>query len=362
MRILITCPNPPWQIGGVERVVGEIAKRLAVQNEVIIFTIGEKNKTVEWNDIKVKIFKNLGYSFSLKMMLELKKNIHDINIIHTHSLGTLIPLVTFLSVNNKIVVSPHYHTGGSKRIFTFLKKIYDPIFCKIILKKAKKIICVSETEKNNIMNIFNVKKDKIEVIPNGINIETIRNSVAFNMKDKSGILLYVGRLEQYKNIHLIIKSMSYMPSEYKLYILGNGPYKIKLQQLIDNLKLHDKVQILSGLSDTDIFRWYKTCDLVLNLSSQEAFGITVIEGLAAGKNIVVNNKTSLKELASKFEYIKAIDAECIDSKELAQEIIIQVKNGKTLKKLETDLSKYTWDSIMQQTGELYEKIINDENR
>jgi len=233
MLILITCPNPPWVIGGVERVVGEIAKRLAKENEVIIYTKAKMTKTKNWKGVTVKTFKNDAIFFSLRMIFEMKKKSSEFDIIHTHSLSTAIPFETFLAVNSdKLVVSTHYHPTGSTAIFDLLKKLYDQIFCKRILKKAKKIICVSETERTNIKRKFGIENEKLMIIPNGVDIEAINASKAFDLGKKITLLLYVGRLEKYKNVHLIIKSMPYMLATYKLIIIGGGPYKTKLLQLI----------------------------------------------------------------------------------------------------------------------------------
>ncbi|MCX5998333.1 MAG: glycosyltransferase [Chloroflexi bacterium] len=122
---------------------------------------------------------------------------------------------------------------------------------------------------------------------------------------------------------------------------------------VKKLRLGDRVRLLSGLPDEAVHRWYKTCRLVVNLSSQEAFGITVVEGLAAGKPVLVNNRMALTELAGKFAAVHAVDAGRLSPEQMAREMARLCDVGV----VPADLSAYDWDSIAAQMAEVYSGLF-----
>jgi glycosyltransferase involved in cell wall biosynthesis len=346
-------------IGGVETVVKEMSERLARNNfEVEVLTQSRSVAspvTETLNGIVVRRFKTgpLGLDFPfLKGTLRkyLKENSNKYDLIHVHGYHSFSPLyAAWAKGRNKLVFNPHYHGIGHNLVMTLLLKPYHHIG-KVAFEKADKIVCVSETEKSAIQKHFSVPDGKITVIPNGVDQAIISQATPFPLDGR--ILLYIGRLEKFKNIHLAIQAMAYLPIKYKFMIVGNGPYKGKLLELIEELHLAHRVQILSGLSNEEIYRWYKTCDAVINLSSQEAFGLTVIEGLAAGKAVIVNNKMALAELAAKLDGVYTVEAEKLSFRQLAERIVRTCESKVSL----ADLSEYSWDAIVERVGLLYQSL------
>jgi len=92
----------------------------------------------------------------------------------------------------------------------------------------------------------------------------------------------------------------------------------------------------------------KSCDLFVNLSSVEAFGMTVLEALAAGAPAVVNAAGGLGEFAERFGGVKSIDVEATSSEsiaELMEESILGV--------VKEDLSGYDWRNISLRVENAY---------
>jgi glycosyltransferase involved in cell wall biosynthesis len=144
--------------------------------------------------------------------------------------------------------------------------------------------------------------------------------------------------------------MKYVPEEYYLHIIGNGSYKRDLLKLIRQLKLEKKVRILSDLSDDEIYWWLKTCNLCINLSEAEAFGITVIEALCAGKPVIVNDRGGLAELAKNFpQAILPVKIEKgFSHKKLAELIILHYA-----KEIDVNLGPFAWKNIAERIKEVY---------
>jgi len=347
-------------VGGVEAVVKEISERLARKAfyvEVLSQDPEGKYPSEEMiNDVKVRRFKTgpLGIDLrscgTLRQYLKEKGSQYD--IIHAHSYHAFPALyAAWGKGKSRFIFQPHYHGRGHTLLMSLLHKPYKFVG-RGIFDKADKVICVSEAEKCLVEKDFPNSKGKVAVIPNGVDIESISEATPFSYEERC--LLYVGRLEKYKNVHLIINTMPYLTEEYKLIIIGDGTYKSKLFQSINRLHLVDRVKILSGLPDEEVYRWYKTCNLVLNLSCQEAFGITILEALAAGKPAIVNNRAALAEFAAKFDQVHTLQAEALSPEQLAEQIALRC-NGEAST---PDLSEYSWESITSKVISVYKEAIS----
>lgn len=87
------------------------------------------------------------------------------------------------------------------------------------------------------------RSDKYVVIPNGLDIPKY-NALA-NSGKKEKIILLMGRMQKYKNMQTALMAISRADiSDWKVKVLGDGPYRESLEQLVDELKLRDKVDFL----------------------------------------------------------------------------------------------------------------------
>lgn len=368
MKIAQVCHRYYPNIGGIENHVKEISERLAMKNEVEVISADLSSSNLPFeiiNGVGVRRFNSIGpknaYFFSPQILFYLRKA--DFDIIHVHNYNAIPALLASLAkevkvfpylfssfnytVNRKFVFTPHYHEIGSSAFRNFLIRPYK-LFGARIFRKADKIICVSEYERELIKRNFKMSEDKMVIVPNGISLKEIREAKPFDFD--GNLILYVGRLEKYKNIHLVIKAMKFLPESY-FYIGGTGSYEKELRNLIHKLGLEGRVKLLGFVPDGEKYRWMKTCSLFVNLSGIEAFGMTVLEALAAGKPVIVNEEGGLKELADKFEGVFPVDA-----KEVSAEGLARVMEERIGGNVRADLDEYTWDNVAEKVEKIYEEI------
>lgn len=360
MKIAQVCPRYYPYIGGIETTVEEVSERLVrkgINVEILTQDPLNRYQAVESiNGVTVRRFKTgtLGLDFpwiNEALRQYLRENASKYDLIHAHSYHAFPAFYAAKTKgSNKLIFNPHYHGRGHTQLMSLLHIPYR-LIGKTVFEKADKVVFVSETEKSIAQKHFSIPEDKIVVISSGVNESEILRATPYSFNGK--LLLYVGRLEKYKNIHLAIEAIVYLPNEYSLKIIGSGPYEKNLMRLIYKLHLTGRVQIISGLSNKEVYQWYKTCDLVLNLSNQEAFGLTVLEGLTAGKPVLVNNKTALAEMAAKFDQVYPVDAETLSPMQLARHIVKACDSKIGI----PDLSQYSWDSIVEQIKSLYESLF-----
>ena len=177
--------------------------------------------------------------------------------------------------DQKIIIHWHSDIIG----YYFLKNLVR-IFEKIVLKKSKYIIC---TTKSYAKTSFALKKfvSKVVIVP----LFIFKNSLPIikNRKQNKNCykILSVGRLVKYKGYKNLINAISLLPKKYFLNIIGDGPEKEDLLNLIDTLNLKNRVKLLGNLNDRKKFNEYQRADLfVLSSNSRkEAFGLVLIEAM-----------------------------------------------------------------------------------
>ena len=358
MKILIVAPLPPYYRGGIERVVGELAQRLSRYHDADVHvwsgTLGHA-QTCDWEGVHVKTYhtsRRVGYA-SPQMFVDLKRCGRSFDVIHAHSSGTLVPLMASLTATTTpLVVSPHFHPLASNKLFSRIKPFYERVVDRYTLDKANKVICVSETEAEMMRKRFAIA-DKVVTIYNGVNADKIQSAQPYKFDGK--LILYVGRLERYKNIQLVVEAFAHLPKRFVFYIVGEGPYKSRLEALIHHYCLSERVKLLGACPDKELYRCMRTSALLVNLSEIEAFGITVLEALAAGAPALVNETLGLGELARRFDRaVFSIPVEAVSAHELAQAIHDVAGTDVGL----VDLNDFRWDRIAARTLDVYKEVCN----
>ena len=300
MLLAQICPRYFPFNGGIETHVREISERL--QNKGVNIEVlttdpsGELPEKDIINGVKVRRFKSFApsdnYHFSLQLMKYLVKNSKNYDVLHAHSYHDFPALYVAQTKNKrKFVFTPHYHGGGHAFFRDILHFPYR-ILGGQIFNEADNIICVSSYERNLILNHFPNISKKITIIPNGINLQEFKLERG---KRKRGKLLYVGRLEEYKGIQYLIKVLPELDTKFFLQIIGKGPYKKNLTQLVNELHLIDRVNFLEDLTREDLLKEYSNSEVFILLSKYEAYSICVAEALASSTPCIVANNSALKE-------------------------------------------------------------------
>ena len=297
MKIIQVCPRYYPYIGGVETHVKNISERLAKQYDISVFTTdpsGSLPEREEINGVNVIRFKSYApdnaYYFSFEMLKKLRNIKCD--IVHSHAYAAFPLAFSSLIQKKKFVVTPHYHRFGHSPIRNLLIKFYRPIGKKI-LKQADIIVCVSNYERNLLIDDFKLDVKNFFLIPNGINKNDFKNVKKEEKNQKK--ILYVGAINKFKGIEYIVDALSKLDDYIILEIIGKGPYQKKLVKKVNDLGLTKRVNFYGHLSRGELLKKYATADLFVLLSKYEAFGISVAEALASKTVCIVAESSALTE-------------------------------------------------------------------
>ena len=226
-------------IGGVETVVKELSEHFVKRgHSVTVYTtdpLGVLDTAEEINGVSVRRFKswapNDAYFISMSLKQCLKKELNQYNIVHAHSYHAIPALYALHSHPKHFFFSGHYHGGGHTPVRKILHIPYK-VIAKNLFTRAERVFCVSHFEKSLVELDFPESSGKITVIPNGVN-PAISNAEPFTKKGK--IILYVGRLERYKNVHRLLGALPFLSPTDRLVIIGNGPAYNTLKKQAERL-------------------------------------------------------------------------------------------------------------------------------
>ena len=361
MKIAQICPRYFPDIGGVETHVKEISERLVkAGHDVEVITTdptGKLKKRETINGVKVtrlRVFApGNAYYFAPQIYTYLRK--HHYDVIHAHSYHAFPAFFAALGGHGgKFVFTPHYHRYGHTAFRNLLHGPYR-LLGKLIFSRADSVICVSEYEKRLVESDFKVAAKTVK-IPNGINLREFGNlkSAGKNLKREPGkkkILLYVGRLEEYKGVQYIIHSLPEL-QDFRLRIVGKGPYEVELHNMAKNLGVERRVEWLKELSRKALLECYADADIFLMLSSHEAYGITVAEALATGTPCIVATGSALEEFV---DGRNCIGIESPISKEKVIRALKEIKKTEGKESSGTGKNIMDWNEVSARIEKQYMK-------
>ncbi len=135
---------------------------------------------------------------------------------------------------------------------------------------------------------------RVEVVPYGIALEPLLTATSPPNGHLTGVLdrlssprvLFVGRLVYYKGLTVLLEAIA--ATGASLVIAGDGPLETALRERVEALGVACRVAFCSGLSDEDVRRLYRACDVFVLPSTErtEAFGLVQVEAMASGLPVV----------------------------------------------------------------------------
>ena len=300
--------------GTVTRTV-QIAK--SIQNdfgiECIVLSTDqglEEESKKQLNDLKTVLLPCLNDRFYIPYfsLQKLRDLIKKVDIIHLMSHWTLINVIVYLFARQ--LKKPYtFCPAGALYIYgrsSLLKKVYNLIIGKSIIKNASRCIAITDLEKKYFLE-FGVKKQLISVIPNGIDNNEFYPDLeaSNNFKKKFGLqkapyILFVGRLNLIKGPDLLLQAyIKLLPDFPNLNMVFAGPDGGLGDQLGEEIKkksIEQKVHLIGYIGDKDKVGAYTGAEFLVVPSRREAMSIVALEAGACGTPVILTTECGFDEV------------------------------------------------------------------
>lgn len=290
-------------LGNYSRDTIQILSSFFSKNKYFLYTPKKiKSQRTAFFEEKENIFICTPYSLINKTLKSYWRSFSIVKDLFTNSIDIFHGLSNELPIgiektSIKSIVTIH------DLIFIRYPSLFKSIDRRIYYKKSKsaclranKIIAVSEQTKKDIIDYFNISEKKIVVVYQGCNtifqkqlpLES-KNYVIKKYFLPESYLLYVGTIEERKNLLTLLKALKRI-SDKKLVVIGNGKeYMIKCKKYILENNLENRVIFLSNLLLEEMAAIYQSAEIMIYPSLFEGFGIPILEALFS-KTPVITSK------------------------------------------------------------------------
>ena len=317
MKVALVCPAslPATQFGGIvflavdlAREIGEMGHDTTIYTTDLDFSNGSNKFNKELPRLeKIKKFRinrtHVWFSFKLffinsSMSKQIQKDKPD--IIHTIGLRSYQSFVAWrtskklkipLIVSDQGGLTTHPFFNKSGLLLKILYRIQN-FFIKRMISDATAASVANEYEKKIFSNLSN--KSKIEIIRNGVNLETLVSKVNFKEKYRinSKFILFVGRFSKVKGIENLLNAINIIKNEngisdVLLVIMGvDFGYERKMEELIEKLELSKKIMVIKNPEREDVISAYGESEFLIMPSQWELSPLVPLESFAFKKPVI----------------------------------------------------------------------------
>lgn len=286
--------------GGAERVVSNLSLYFPEEFKRYIIVYDKTNISYPYNghliDLNTRATRNpFGKAINLiKRIFKIRKIKKEYKIDTTISFMEGPNIVNILTKSeDKVIVSVRNFISKSANGF------YGKIYKKLIMKfynKADCIISVSKTIKDDLIKNFKINEEKIEVIYNPYDIETIQKLTEEELEEEykeifnQPVIINVGRLYKQKGQWHLIRAFKKVKEEIpnsKLVILGQGNLEEYLRKLVYEYRLEKDIYLLGFQKNP--FKFMSRSEICAFSSLYEGFPNVLVEAMACGLPVIASD-------------------------------------------------------------------------
>lgn len=356
-----------WNATGVGRYTRNLVRELQEldkNNDYILF-INQGDITQIYNQLNnsrfhIKIVDIKWHTFSEQLQYPRILLREQIDLMHFpyFSLPLFYPRPFVVTIHDLIL--HHYATGKTSTLplpLYYGKLLGYRFLVQQSAKRAKKIITVSESTKQEIIEHLHIPEQKIVVTYEGIDSSLIE-STKRNFYGK--YFLHVGNVYPHKNISLLIEAFTQknLPDVILLFVGKRDYFMEKLEKDIHKKGLSNKVLFLGEVNDAQLATLYKHALATVVPSLMEGFGLPVVEALANKCLVIASDIPSLREVGQN----AVLYFNPFNKKELSDILYNVAQNSAKFEDKKKEgiklIRRYSWKRMAEQTLAVYESCIS----
>ncbi|ACX51372.1 Domain of unknown function DUF1957 [Ammonifex degensii KC4] len=313
--LFLSWEYPPRVVGGLGRHVYDLTRALAQWDQgITVLTVGSPGIPAyeEIEGVKVHRVEVGGGDFlawvenmnraMVERMERLKNEGESFDLIHGHDwMIAEAALWAKSELGLPLVVTIHATEYGRHG------GIYTPLQAFIhgreghLAQAADLIVCCSEYMRREVSGLFGIKHDKIKVIPNGVDPETlgVKGWRGPAPASPEPLIVFLGRLVPEKGAQDLIRALPLIRKEIpgaRLVLCGRGYYEEELRRCVQREEVEDCVTFAGFVDGRAREALLREAAVAVFPSHYEPFGIVALEAMAAQVPVVVGDTGGLAEL------------------------------------------------------------------
>lgn len=348
--------------GGISRYFFELTRQFQANPELTLYgsLILSNNEFIRDN----KIFRSVTF---LKGILDFQKKIEAMNLLNELNSWAALKRNNF-DLFHPTYYDPYYLKLKTKKpiIITFHDLIHEKFMPsnrqmlankKSVLNRADKIIAVSKSSKNDLIEYYGIREERITIVhlASSISIQNGQSKEA----PKDDYLLYVGNRNHYKNFIFFVKAIAPLlikePTLF-LYCAGGGKFTREEINVFHQLKIEGKIKSHAG-SDESLAKLYSNAIAFLFPSLYEGFGLPLVEAMSCKCPIGASQSSSLPEVAQNAAlYFNPSDKDSILS--VAETLVYKADVRSALKAQGLlRVQDFSWQKTATGTHDVYSSVL-----
>lgn len=343
--------------GGAERMLFDLVRHLNKERyEVKVATVVNGGPLVEdfrAAGVEVKIFQKksrLGLGVIRQIYKYLRKE--KPRLVHTHLFGgDTWGRLAAIFARVPVIVSTEHNTNLDEG---WLKRRIK----KFLSFFTKRVITVSKAVKEYSAAIDRIKRKKIVVIPNGIEIDKFA-AIPEKQFGSPSIIGVVGRLEEQKGHEYLFEALNLLKTiPWTLWVVGDGFLKANLERLAKDLSLRERIIFLGARRN--IVEILSQIDIFVLSSLWEGLGLAVLEAAAAGKPIVASRVGGIPEIIEDGKTGVLVQAKNVKSlADGLERVLLGEREAKEMgrKAREVVAEKFSVEKMVEGYERLYEELM-----
>jgi len=373
-KIGIDCRMYSSAFTGIGRYVFELADHLFKadsENEyVLFFNDPEFGKFTPPNPKVKKVLVNAGH-YSLQEQLKFLRllNKEKLDVMHfTHfNAPVFYRRPSVVTIHD---LTLHFYPG--KKMTSLLHRLAYHLVLKSAVKKAKKVIAVSENTKKDLQILLKTPSEKIDVIYEGVHekfkplhndptVESVKNKFKL---DKL-YLLYTGVWRSHKNLPNLINAFKILKDDFDFqgYLVITGRkdpiYAPEVVSHAESLKLSQDIIFTGLVEENDLVPLYNGALAYVFPSLYEGFGLSPLEAMQCGVPVVASKTSCIPEVCGTENAVYFDPNNPQEMAEKLNEVIISpALREQLIQKGLNHVKKFSWQKMAQQTLQVYNQILH----
>ena len=341
-------------------------QKIDTRNEYFVFVAPGEDRCLE-DSKNVHIMEIGGDFYPLWEQVTLLKAANELNLDMLHCTSNTAPIrckiPLILTLHDIIFLEPR--DKANKSLYQNMGWFYRRLVVPRILRKCKRIITVSNFERNNILSKLDIPQERITMIYNGYNqwFRPVEDTHRVYKKyiDSPGYFFFLGNTDPKKNTErtLIAYSKYLEKSDIKRKLLMADLDKTYLNSIIERNHIENilnRIVMPGYIVNKDLPYIYNKAFAFLYTSLRESFGIPLLEAMACGTPVITSNTSSMPEIGGP----DAILINPEDPDEIAEKML-QLEKDETLYQQQKEMGPkraqyFSWQQTAEQLLNLYESV------